>query len=36
MPGIVAGLVRDGVDVYEVRLVRSSLEDVYLEVVEGE
>ena len=36
VPGIVAGLVRDGVDVYEVRLVRSSLEDVYLEVVEGE
>jgi ABC-2 type transport system ATP-binding protein len=34
VPGIVAGLVRDGVDVYEVKIVRSSLEDVYLEAVD--
>jgi ABC-2 type transport system ATP-binding protein len=34
-PGIVAGLVREGVDVYEVRVLRSTLEDVYLEAVGG-
>ncbi len=34
-PGIVASLVRDGVDVYEVRVLRSTLEDVYLEAVAG-
>ena len=34
-PAIVAGLVRDGIDVYEVRVLRSTLEDVYLEAVQG-
>jgi ABC-2 type transport system ATP-binding protein len=34
IPRIVAGLVSDGVDVYEVRVVRSTLEDAYLQVVE--
>jgi ABC-2 type transport system ATP-binding protein len=33
-PGIVRELVAAGEDVYEVRAVASSLEDVYLEVVE--
>ena len=33
-PGIVRELVAAGEDVYEVRVVESSLEDVYLEVVE--
>ncbi len=36
VPGIVAGLVRDGVDIYEVRVIRSTLEDVYLEAVDPE
>ncbi|MHB1837878.1 MAG: ATP-binding cassette domain-containing protein, partial [Solirubrobacteraceae bacterium] len=36
VPGIVAGLVRDGVDVYGVNVVRSTLEDAYLEMVEPE
>jgi ABC-2 type transport system ATP-binding protein len=36
VPGIVAGLVADGESIYGVRLVRSTLEDVYLEVVGGE
>ncbi len=35
IPRIVRELVEDGEDVYDVRLVRSSLEDVYLEVVGG-
>ena len=33
IPRIVAGLVAEGVDIYEVAVVRSSLEDAYLEVV---
>ena len=36
IPGLVAGLVRDGEDVYDVRLARPTLEDAYLEVVQGE
>jgi ABC-2 type transport system ATP-binding protein len=32
-PRIVASLVHEGVDVYEVRVLRSTLEDVYLEAV---
>ncbi len=36
VPKIVAGLVRDGADIYEVRVVRSTLEDVYLEAVDPE
>jgi ABC-2 type transport system ATP-binding protein len=32
-PGIVASLVAEGVQVYEVRVLRSTLEDVYLEAV---
>jgi ABC-2 type transport system ATP-binding protein len=32
-PAIVASLVRDGTDVYEVKALRSTLEDVYLEAV---
>jgi len=35
IPRIVRELVEAGEDVYDVRLVRSSLEDVYLEVVGG-
>ena len=34
-PAIVASLVRDGVQVYEVHVLRSTLEDVYLEAVSG-
>jgi ABC-2 type transport system ATP-binding protein len=34
-PAIVATLVHDGVQVYEVRILRSTLEDVYLEAVAG-
>jgi ABC-2 type transport system ATP-binding protein len=34
VPRIVRELVAAGEDVYEVRVVASSLEDVYLEVVE--
>jgi ABC-2 type transport system ATP-binding protein len=33
VPAIVASLVNEGVDVYEVRVLRSTLEDVYLEAV---
>jgi ABC-2 type transport system ATP-binding protein len=33
VPEIVARLVREGVEIYEVTIVRSSLEDVYLEAV---
>lgn len=33
IPRIVAGLVAEGVDVYEVTVVRSTLEDAYLEAV---
>lgn len=33
IPRIVASLVADGVDIYEVTLVRSTLEDAYLEAV---
>ena len=33
IPRIVAGLVAQGVDIYEVAVVRSTLEDAYLEVV---
>jgi ABC-2 type transport system ATP-binding protein len=33
IPGIIAGLVAEGVDIYEVTLVRSTLEDAYLEAV---
>jgi len=33
IPRIVAGLVADGVDIYEVSVVRSTLEDAYLQVV---
>jgi ABC-2 type transport system ATP-binding protein len=35
IPGIVRELVEAGDDVYEIRLVRSTLEDTYLEVVGG-
>jgi ABC-2 type transport system ATP-binding protein len=35
-PRLVAGLVESGRRVYGVRVLRSSLEDVYLEAVEGE
>jgi ABC-2 type transport system ATP-binding protein len=35
IPGIVRALVEEGEDVYEIRVVRSSLEDTYLEVVGG-
>lgn len=34
VPAIVAELVREGVDVYEVTVVRSTLEDVYLQAVD--
>jgi ABC-2 type transport system ATP-binding protein len=34
-PRLVRELVEAGEDVYEVRVLRSSLEDVYLEVVGG-
>ena len=33
VPGIVAGLVGSGASVYGVRLLESSLEDAYLEVL---
>ncbi len=36
IPGLVAELVAAGEQVYEVRAVRSTLEEVYLEAVEGE
>jgi len=36
VPQIVAALVRDGVDIYEVTVIRSTLEDAYLRVVDGE
>ncbi len=36
VPGLVAGLVAAGERVYEVRTTRSTLEEVYLEAVEGE
>jgi hypothetical protein len=35
IPGIVARLVAQGESVFEVRPVRSTLEDAYLEAVEG-
>ena len=35
MPAIVTELVERGEDVYEVRLLSSSLEDAYLEAVGG-
>jgi ABC-2 type transport system ATP-binding protein len=35
VPDIVAGLVADGERVYEVRLVRSTLEDAYMAAVEA-
>ena len=35
VPRLVRELVQEGEDVYEVRVVRSSLEDTYLEVVGG-
>ena len=35
MPGLVAELVEQGEDVYEVQLLSSSLEDAYLEAVGG-
>jgi ABC-2 type transport system ATP-binding protein len=35
VPGIVAGLVEAGEPVYEVRVLRSTLEDAYLEAVAG-
>jgi ABC-2 type transport system ATP-binding protein len=34
-PAIVASLVHDGAQIYEVRILRSTLEDVYLEAVSG-
>ena len=34
-PAIVASLVHEGAEVYEVRILRSTLEDVYLEAVSG-
>jgi ABC-2 type transport system ATP-binding protein len=34
VPGIVAGLVSDGVEIYEVTVIRSTLEDAYLELVD--
>jgi ABC-2 type transport system ATP-binding protein len=36
VPGLVAGLVAAGERVYEVRMTRSTLEEVYLEAVAGE
>ncbi len=36
VPGLVAGLVASGERVYDVRMTRSTLEEVYLEAVEGE
>ncbi len=36
VPKIVAALVRDGVDIYEVTVIRSTLEDAYLQVVDRE
>jgi ABC-2 type transport system ATP-binding protein len=35
IPALVAGLVADGVDVYEVTAVRSTLEDAYLQAIEA-
>jgi ABC-2 type transport system ATP-binding protein len=34
VPRIVAGLVAEGIDIYEVTIIRSTLEDAYLEVVD--
>jgi ABC-2 type transport system ATP-binding protein len=34
VPGIVAGLVSDGFEIYEVAVIRSTLEDAYLELVD--
>jgi ABC-2 type transport system ATP-binding protein len=36
VPKIVAELVRDGVDVYEVTVIRSTLEDAYLQAIDPE
>jgi ABC-2 type transport system ATP-binding protein len=36
IPGLIASLVRDGEAVYEVRVMRPTLEDAYLEAVSGE
>jgi ABC-2 type transport system ATP-binding protein len=36
IPRIVAGLVSEGVDIYEVSVTRSTLEDVYLQALEDE
>jgi ABC-2 type transport system ATP-binding protein len=36
VPGLVADLVSKGEDIYAVRILRPSLEDFYLEAVEGE
>jgi ABC-2 type transport system ATP-binding protein len=36
IPRIVAGLVSEGIDIYEVSVTRSTLEDVYLEALEAE
>ena len=36
VPRLVKGLVEDGEDVYDVRISKPTLEDVYLEAVEGE
>jgi ABC-2 type transport system ATP-binding protein len=36
IPRIVAGLVSEGIDIYEVSVTRSTLEDVYLEALEGQ
>lgn len=35
IPGLVAGLVAEGVKVFEVRMVKPTLEDVYIEAVKG-
>ena len=34
VPAIVAGLVSDGIDIFEVTVIRSTLEDAYLELVD--
>ncbi len=34
VPGIVAALVSDGIEIYEVTVIRSTLEDAYLELVD--
>jgi ABC-2 type transport system ATP-binding protein len=36
IPQIVADLVSEGIDIYEVSVTRSTLEDVYLEALETE